>query len=127
VLTGIKIPGIVDQMLSLIGVANSGIAVFFSGLTVAAHKLKLNRIVITSSIVKIILQPLLMAALVIRFGISNPDAQEGILICAICSSLVGPILASRYQLHEANTAATLLLTAMMMLVSLPITISLVGH
>jgi malonate transporter and related proteins len=127
VLTGVKVPNIIDQMLSLIGVANSGVAVFFSGLTIAAHKLKLNRIVITNSITKAILQPLLMAALVIGFGISNPDAQEGILICAICSTLVGPILASRYRLYEADTAATLLLSAMMMIVTLPITISLVSR
>ena len=124
VLTGIQVPSVIDQMLSLIGTASSGVAIFFSGLTLAAYKLKLTKDVIVGSLLKVVGQPLLMAAIALGLGITNPGAREGILICALSSSVVGVILASRYKIYESEAAAILLLTSMMMIVILPAAIAL---
>lgn len=127
VLLGVKVPGIVDKMLSLIGIATSGVSIFCSGLALAAHKLMLNREVVVNSVLKMVVQPLLMVVLVLWLSISHPDAQEGILICALPTSVLGVILASRYQIYESEASSTLLLTSMMMLATLPIAIGLVSH
>ncbi|MBE9182263.1 AEC family transporter [Oculatella sp. LEGE 06141] len=127
VLFGVKVPGAVDKMLTLIGVATSGVSVFCSGLTLAAHKLKLNREVIVNSVLKMIVQPLLMVVLVLWLSIPHPDAPEGILICALPTSVVGIILASRFQMYESEASSTLLLTSMMMIATLPIAIALISH
>jgi malonate transporter and related proteins len=125
VLIGVKVPDLADKMLSLIGAATSGIAIFFTGLTLSVHALKLNREVIINSILKSIVQPLLMVGLVILLHIPNPVAQEGIVICTIPSSVVGVVLASRYRLYESEASSTLLLTSMIMIVTLPIAIALI--
>lgn len=127
VLIGVKLPALVDKMLSLIGATTSGIAIFFTGLTLSVYALKLSREVIVNSILKAIVQPLLMVGLVILLHISNPVAQEGIVICAIPSSVVGVVLASRYRMYESKASSSLLLTAMMMIVTLPITIALTSR
>ena len=85
-LTGVKVPDLVDKTLSLIGTATSGVAIFLTGLTLAVHVLKLNREVVVNIILKAIVQPLLMVGLVILLNIPNPVAQEGIVICAIPTS-----------------------------------------
>jgi predicted permease len=64
---------------------------------------------------------------VILLNIPNPVAQEGIVICAIPTSVAGVILASRYQLYESEASSTLLLTAMIMIVTLPIAIALTSR
>ena len=127
VLTGVKIPDLLDKMLSLIGAASSGTAAFLTGLTLAVHALKLNYEVIFNSISKAIVQPLVMVGLVNLLNVSTPVAQEGIVICAIPTSVIGVILASRYRTYESEASSTLLLTAMMMIVTLPLTIALISR
>ena len=127
VLIGVQVPSIVNQILSLIGTASSGVAIFASGLTMAAYKLKLNQEVITNSLIKIVVQPLVVAVLVLWLGVPHPNAQEAILIGVLPTSSVGVVLASRYHLYEAESASTLLLTSVMVIVSLPIAIALTSH
>lgn len=127
VLIGIKVPNIVDKMLSLIGIATSGVSIFCSGLTLAAHKLKLSREVVVNSALKMGVQPLLMVVLTFWLNIPNPEAQEGILICALATSVIGVIFASRYRLYESEASSTLLLTSMMMIATLPLAIPLISH
>jgi malonate transporter and related proteins len=127
VLIGVKVPSTVDKMLNLIGIATSGVSIFCSGLTLAAHKLKLNREVVVNSVLKMVVQPLLMVALTFWLNIPNPQAQEGIVICAIATSVVGVIFASRYRFYESEASSTLLLTSMMMIATLPIAIGLISH
>ena len=68
-----------------------------------------------------------MGSIALGFGIANPSAREGVLICTLSSSVVGVILASRYKIYESESAAILLLTSMMMIVVLPIAIMLMAQ
>jgi len=126
VLIGVKVPSTVDKMLNLIGIATSGVSIFCSGLTLAAHKLKLSREVIVNSVLKMGVQPLLMVALTFWLDIPNPEAQEGILICALATSVIGVIFASRYRFYGSEASSTLLLTSMM-IATLPLAIALINH
>ena len=77
-------------------------------------------------LVKMIGQPALMALLVALVGIRNPLGQEAIVLCAIPASGVAPLLGSRYHVYETEVASTLVLTTLMMIVTLPLTIVLIG-
>lgn len=127
VLLGVKVPRIVDEMLNLIGATTSGIAIFFAGLTLAAYKLRLNREVIINSILKVIVQPLLMVVLLLLFSIPNPTAQEGVVACALPTGVIGVVLASHYQIYASEASSTLFLASVMTIVTLPIAIALTGH
>ena len=63
VLTGIAVPDVINKMLDLIGTASSGVAIFFSGLTLAAYRITLTRETVVSSLIKVVGQPLLMSVI----------------------------------------------------------------
>ena len=122
VLVGVRVPQVFDNMLTLIGSTTSGVSIFLAGLIIAAYKLKLNGEVIGNALVKMIAQPLLMAVLVTVLGIANPLAREGILVCAIPTAVFAPLLAPRYRLYEVESSSTLIATALLIIVTLPIAI-----
>lgn len=124
VMADIKVPQVLDNMFSLIGSTTSGASIFLAGLIIASYKIKLSPEVIANSVVKMVVQPLLMAGLVLALGVADPLAQEGIIICSIPTAVFAPLLAPRYKLYEVEASSTLVLTALMMIVSLPIAIML---
>jgi predicted permease len=126
VLLGVPVPKEIESMLNLIGSATSGVALFVAGLILAAYRLKVTVETAGNTLVKMIVQPVLMALLVVAFGIVKPLGSEAILICALPTAVVCPMLALRYKVYEAEAAATLLLTTLAMIVVIPIAIALTG-
>ena len=122
VLVGVHVPQVFDDMLTLIGSTTSGASIFLAGLIIAAYRIKLNGEVIANALVKMIAQPLLMALLVTVLGVANPLAREGILVCAIPTAVFAPLLAPRYRLYEVESSSTLVATALLIIVTLPIAI-----
>jgi len=82
----------------------------------------LNGEVIGNALVKMVAQPLLMALLVVALKVGNPLASEGIVVCAIPTAVFAPLLAPRYHIYEIESSSTLMATALLMIVTLPITI-----
>lgn len=126
VLLDVRVPDEIDAMLSLIGSITSGASIFVAGLIIAAYDIKLNVEVISNVIGKMIVQPLFMVLLVALLGVANPLAREAILIGAIPSAVFAPLLAPRYRVYESESASTLVLTTLMMIVTFPIIIALIG-
>jgi predicted permease len=73
---------------------------------------------------KMIAQPVVMALLVTALMIAKPVGSEAILICAISTAVVCPMLAVRYKVYEAEAASTFLLTTLSMIIIVPIAITL---
>jgi predicted permease len=67
-------------------------------------------------------QPLLMVLLVAALKVGNPLAGEGIVVCAIPTAVFAPLLAPRYRIYEVESSSTLVATALLMIVTLPIAI-----
>ena len=126
VLLGLPVPKEIESMLNLIGSATSGVALFVAGLILAAYRLKVTVETVGNTLVKMIVQPVLMALLVVAFGIVKPLGSEAILICALPTAVVSSMLALRYKVYEADAAATLLLSTLAMIVVIPIAIVLTG-
>lgn len=125
-LFGLPLPAIVDQMFQLIGSTTGGVSIFLAGLIIAANPVAINAETIGNTLAKMVAQPLLMAGLVAAFGIPNPLAREGILLCAIPSAMLATMLAPHYGVYEAQSATTLLLTTLAMIITVPVTIVLTG-
>jgi malonate transporter and related proteins len=122
VLAGARVPPLLDNMLMLIGSSTSGASIFLAGLIIAAYEIRLNGEVIANALVKMVAQPLLMVLLVAALKVSNPLAGEGIVICAIPTAVFAPLLAPRYRIYEVESSSTLMATALLMIVTLPIAI-----
>jgi malonate transporter and related proteins len=126
VLLGLHVPQVVDNMFTLIGSTTSGASIFLAGLIIAAYDIKLNREIIGNVLVKMIVQPLFMAMLVTAFGIRNPLGREAIVVCAMPTAVLAPLLAPRYSVYEVEASSTLVAAAMITVVTLPLTILLLG-
>jgi malonate transporter and related proteins len=124
VLVGVHVPQLLDNMLMLIGSTTSGASIFLAGLIIAAYKIKLSAEIIMNALIKMVAQPLLMAVLVMTLGISNPLRSEGIVVCAIPTAVFAPLLAPRYRIYEVESSSTLVTAAVLMIVTLPLTILL---
>jgi len=122
VLAGARVPPLIDNMLMLIGSSTSGASIFLAGLIIAAYEIRLNREVIANALVKMVAQPLLMVLLVAALKVGSPLAGEGIVICAIPTAVFAPLLAPRYRIYEVESSSTLVATALLMIVTLPIAI-----
>lgn len=126
VLLGVRVPKEIDDMLLLIGSTTSGVALFAAGLVTAAHRIHFSKEVAGNVIVKMILQPLVMAGLVVLFAIAAPLSREAILMCAIPTSAFATLLAPRYGVYENEAASTLVLTTLAMIVVMSIAIAVTG-
>ena len=122
VLAGARLPPLIDNMLMLIGSSTSGASIFLAGLIIAAYEIRLNGEVIGNALVKMVAQPLLMVLLVAALKVGSPLAGEGIVICAIPTAVFAPLLAPRYRIYEVESSSTLMATALLMIVTLPIAI-----
>jgi predicted permease len=125
-LIGLSVPKELVSMLNLIGSATSGVAVFVAGLIIAAYHVKVTVEITANTLVKMIVQPILMALLVMAFGIGKPLGIEAILICALPTAVIPVMFALRYRMYEAEAASTLLLTTLTMILAVPIVIALTG-
>jgi malonate transporter and related proteins len=126
VLLNIDSPNEIDAMLSLVGSTTGGASLFLAGLIIASYSIKINRDVLLNICGKMILQPALMALLVFLLAIPNPLGREGILMCAIPASAVAPILAARYQVYEVESASTVVLDSLLMVVTFTIIVLITG-
>lgn len=126
VLFGVSVPNEIESMFNLIGSATAGVAVFVAGLIIAAYQATVTVEAAGNTLVKMVVQPVLMAVLVVTFGIGKPLASEAILMCALPTAVVPVMFALRYKVYEQEAAATLLLTTLAMIVVLPVAIALTG-
>lgn len=126
VIFNIDFPDVIDRMLSLIGSTTGGASLFLAGIIVASYSIKINSDVSLNVFGKMILQPALMALLVFLLAIPNPLGREGILMCALPASAVAPILAARYQVYEVESASTVVLDSLLMVVTFTIVVFATG-
>ena len=124
VLAGVALPTFVEAAVSLIGSTTSGVAVFASGLTLAAHRLTLDREVVGNALGKLLLVPAAVWGLAAALGVSGQPAVQAVAVSALSSGLIGLILASRYKTNIDQAASTVLVSAIGMAATLPLWITL---
>jgi predicted permease len=126
VLLGLPVPREIDDMLLLIGSTTSGVALFAAGLVTAANRIHMSAEVVGNVAVKMIAQPAFAALLVLLLAVPAPLSREAILMCAIPTSAFSTLLAPRYGVYESESASTLVVTTLTMVVTMPIAIMLTG-
>ncbi len=120
VLVGIPIPVVLASSIALIGSTTAGVAIFASGLTLAAHRFVFTRQVALLSAGKLIFLPFLVGLLALLFRVKGSVLVEAVVMSSLSSGLISIILASRYEEAIEQTASVVLLTALCMIGSIPL-------
>jgi malonate transporter and related proteins len=110
VLCDVSIPPLVGHGLSLLGQASGGVALFASGIMLAAHKIKIDWIVLLLVLFKNVVQPALVLAGLLWLGYSAPLRAEAVLTTAIPTMPIVIVLAVQYHVFESRSSSALFLS-----------------
>jgi predicted permease len=120
VLAGVSVPAVVDSGLGLIGHATSGVALFVAGITVATSKIILNLEVGVNAVLKMVVLPLCCFGLAALLSVKAPFSYEGLLLTALPSGPIGILLATRYNIYEAEASSTVAVTMILIVPTISI-------
>lgn len=121
---GIHMPDLVLTAIRPLGLAATAAALFLTGLILSARQLKLNGAVALSSVTKLLIQPPIAWALVLALGLHGSLAITSILMVALSAGFFGVVFGNRFGVQSPDAEATLLITSVLCIVTLPLFISL---
>ena len=98
-LSDLKLDGLADACLSLIGDAAAGVALFLTGLILSAQSFRLDWKVVGATAASDVIRPLLAVAVVYVIPVAPEAAKTAILLAAVPSGFFGILFA-------VNMAAT---------------------
>jgi len=124
VLAGLRIPKDIQSCFEMIGSATSGFAVFTVGLTLAGHAFHLSKAVLLSTLGRITVQTLVLFTLLRLLHVEGPFAREALVCTSFPIATLVVLLATRYKAMEAESASTLLLSTLSLVVTVPINIAI---
>jgi malonate transporter and related proteins len=110
VLCGVRVPLFFRHGLSLLGQASGGVALFASGIMLAAYKIRIDRNVLLLVLLKNIVQPALVLGGLLWLGFGAPIVPEAVLTTAIPTMPLAIVLAVQYRVSEGRISAALFLS-----------------
>ena len=123
----IKMPDIVLLSIKPLGLAATASALFLTGLILSARKLTLNRTVIVACITKLFIQPFIAWGIILILGLHGTIAVTSILVTAFAAGFFGVVFGNRFGVQSPDAEASLLLTSILNIISLPLFITLTSH
>ncbi|WP_392560147.1 transporter YfdV [Orbus mooreae] len=119
VLVGFKLPAVWDPTFDLIAKANSGVAVFAAGLTLAANKFEFDGEIIYNTLLKLVFMPALLLVLGLMFHMSSNNLQMMVLAGALPPAFSGIIIASRFGVYTRTGTASLAVSVLGFIIAAP--------
>jgi malonate transporter len=117
-------PDLVLAAIKPLGLAATAAALFLTGVILSARQLKINSMVISSTVTKLLIQPALAWGIVMLFGLHGTVAITAILMIALSAGFFGVVFGNRFGVQSPDAEAVLLLSSLLSIVSLPLFISL---
>ncbi|RWR01365.1 transporter [[Pantoea] beijingensis] len=121
---GVSMPELVLSAIKPLGLAATAAALFLTGVILSARKLKINAAVTLSSLTKLLIQPLIAWGLVLALGLHGSLAITSILMIALSAGFFGVVFGNRFGVQSPDAEATLLVSSVLCIVTLPLFISL---
>ena len=119
VLIGIKVPAQFDPTFKLLAQANSSVAVFAAGLTLAAYKIELDLEVAYNTFFKLVLMPGVFLIAGLACGLSSIVLQMLVLSVALPPAFSGIIISSRYQVYTRTGTSSLAVSVIGFVIAAP--------
>jgi malonate transporter len=124
VLCGIHIPEVLVHSLSMLGYASGGVALFTSGIILAAGAITINWRVVLMALLKNIGQPALVLVGLRSYGYHNPIVSQAVLTAAIPTMPVVIMFAAQYHLRQSEAASAVFLSVISSIVTMGVFIAL---
>ena len=102
----------------LIGAAAGGVALFLTGLILSAQRISLGANVLSETLLKNVVHPLLAYALILILPMQHDTAHASLLLVALPSGFFGVLFGLRYGLESETAGATLIVSSLASIVTL---------
>ncbi|UYW02484.1 transporter YfdV [Flavobacterium agricola] len=119
VLIGIKVPSQLDPTFNLIAQANSSVAVFAAGLTLAAYKFELDWEVAYNTFFKLVLMPAIFLAAGLFFNLSSLTLQMLVLGVALPPAFSGVIISGQFNVYTRQATSSLAVSVIGFIIAAP--------
>ena len=119
VLVGIKVPTQLDPTFNLLAQANSSVAVFAAGLTLAAYKFELDWEIAYNTFFKLILMPGIFLAAGLFFNLSSLTLQMLVLGVALPPAFSGVIISGQYNVYTRQATSSLAVSVIGFIIAAP--------
>ena len=121
---GFHMPELLLSTIRPLGLAATATALFLTGLILSARQIRINQAVIVASVTKLLIQPFIAWGIVLALGLHGPLAITSILMIALAAGFFGVVFGNRFGVESPDAEATLLITSVLSIVTLPLFISL---
>ncbi|WP_421506423.1 AEC family transporter [Erwinia rhapontici] len=121
---GVKMPELVLAAIKPLGLSATAGALFLTGVILSARQLKVNGVVVVSSITTMLIQPFIAWGLVLALGLSGQVAITAILMVALSAGFFGVVFGNRFGVQSPDAEATLLISSLLCIITLPLFITL---
>lgn len=120
VLIGIKVPSQIDPTFELLAQANSSVAVFAAGLTLAAYKFELDWEIAYNTFFKLILMPAVFLIAGLMFDLSSLTLQMLVLGVALPPAFSGVIISGKYNVYTRQATSSLAVSVIGFIIAAPV-------
>jgi malonate transporter and related proteins len=118
-LAGIKVPVALGNSLDLIGKGTVGVALFLTGLLLSAQPFRFSANVFAGILVKNLVQPVLVVALILLFRVHGDLGREALLVAALPTGFFGTVFGARYGITSIEVNSTLVSSTIISIVTIP--------
>ena len=108
-LAGVQIPSILSMPIEMVGKVSGGLSLFALGLLFYGERPKLNVQTFTNISIKNLIQPAMMAAAGIAFGLSHTLLQQVVIIGATPSAIAAGMFALRSDTYIDTASSSILI------------------
>ncbi|ANB76355.1 hypothetical protein AYM40_29380 [Paraburkholderia phytofirmans OLGA172] len=126
-LLGWPLPRLLAQSLNIIGSTTAGLALFSTGLILAAQPFRLCGEVWVDVALSNVLQPLIALLMASALALPKTIAGEAILLSAIPCGSFGILFGLSYNVRDTTAGTTLVVSSILSAVTLSVTILLLNH
>ena len=117
-LLGIPLVESLHHSFVLIGQAAGGVALFLTGLILSGQRLELGINVLSGTLLKNVVHPLLVVGLILVLPMDHDTARAALLLCALPSGFFGVLFGLRYGLESQVAGSTLIVSSVASVVTL---------
>lgn len=125
--TGWRLPGVIDEPLRLIGQAAAPLALVVVGMGLAQVGVRAGwREGTAISLLKLVVQPLVVWLLARALGLSIVETQAVVLLAALAVGVNVYLMAQQFGTMEAAVATSMVLTTALAALTVPVVLTLLG-
>ncbi|OZI30816.1 transporter [Bordetella genomosp. 10] len=121
-LAGVHVPAIVGTALTPMTAATAGVGLFLTGLMLSAQPIRIDSNVMLGTLLKNLVQPLIVWALAVLIGLAPTVKAEAILLTAIPAGFFGLVFGASSNVRPAVSGSTLVVSSVFGIVTLSLVI-----